>query len=177
MKSENALHYARSLTGCSCYLHSSQHLGKAPSLTPLSPLGSFAQAQERGASLSEAGLCLKARTVIWTRRRLHSCRAEPEGAMWSQLPASTTWSTTQHHWLSKAGVWKRLERLSIQLASHWIIVPLVNLLVGIQKGKAGSCIKALTTCMWKLLHLFKIQGTDWGIQTFFFFFLIKERKK
>lgn len=117
------------------------------------------------ASLSEAGLCLKALTVIWNKRRLHSCRAKPEGAMWSQLPASTTWSTTQHHWLSKAGVWKRLERLSILLASHWLIVPLVNLLVGIQKGKAGSCIKAWTICMWKLLHLFRIQGTDLRIQT------------
>lgn len=139
--------------------------GKARSLGSLSTLGSFAEAQERTASLSKAGLCLKALTVLGTKRRLHSRRAKPEGAMWSQLPASTTWSTTQHPWLSKAGVWKRLERLSILLASHWLIVPLVNLLVEIQRGKAGSCIKAWTICLWKLLHLFRIQGTDWRIQT------------
>lgn len=146
-KSENALHYAHSMIGCSCYLHSPQHLGKAPSLAPLSTLGSSAEAQESTAALSEAGLCLEAHTAVWAKRRLRSCRAKPEGAMWSQLPASTTWSTTQHHWLSKAGVWKRLERLSIPLASHWLLVPLVNLFVGIQKGKAGTCIKAWTVCM------------------------------
>lgn len=59
----SALHHAHSLTGCSCYLHSSPHLGKEPSLPLLSTLGSFAQAQERTASLSEAGLCLKAQLV------------------------------------------------------------------------------------------------------------------
>lgn len=164
-KSENALHYVHSMIGCSCYLHSTQHLEKAASLASLSTLGSFAQAQERTASLREAGLCWKARAVPWTKRRLCTCRAKPEGAMWSQLPASTTWSTTQYHWLSKAGVWKRLERLSILLASHWLIVPLVNLLVGIQKGKAGLCVKAWTICMWKLLHLFRIQRTEWRILT------------
>ena len=95
---------------CSCCLHSSQPLGKAPGLAPFSNhLGCFfAQVQESIASLGEAGLSLKTHIVTTAKRRLHRRRAKPEGALRSQLPASTTWSTARRHRQSKArGVWQR----------------------------------------------------------------------
>lgn len=132
------------LPRCGCYLHSSRHLGKVPSLAPLSNLGSlFAQVPERIPSLGEVWLSLKPCLVIEAKRRLHRRCAKPEGALQSQLPTSATQSTAQCHRQSKAGgVWKRPERLSILLASYRLTASFVNLLVGIQKGKAGPCMKA-----------------------------------
>lgn len=137
------------LPRCGCYLHSSRHLGKVPSLAPLSNLGSlFAQVPERIPSLGEAWLSLKPCMVIEAKRRLHWWRAKPEGALQSQLRTSATQSTARRHWQSKAGgVWKRPERLSTLLASYRLRALFVNLLVGIQKGKAGPCVKAWTICM------------------------------
>lgn len=99
----------RRLPRCSCYLHSSRHPSKVPGLAPLSNLGSFfSQVQERIASVGEARLSLKTCIVIKAKRRHHRHRAKPEGALRSQLPTSTTWSTAWRHRQSKAGaVWKR----------------------------------------------------------------------
>lgn len=152
---------------CSCHLHSSWHLRKVPSLAPFSNLGSFfSEVQGRIPSLIKAWLSLTMCIVIKFSRRLHQCYAKPKGALKSQLPTSTTRSTAQHYRQSKAGgVWKRPERLSMLLGSYWLTALLVILFVGIQRGKAGPCMKAWTICIWKLLHLLRIQWTVWRIQT------------
>lgn len=148
-----------------CCLHLPWCLGKVP-WHPFPIWGASVLEYMKGYHrLSRPGYLWR-HTVIKAERRLRRHRAKPEGALRSHPPASTTWSTARHHQHSKAGGdWKRPERLSVVPASYWLTASFVNLLVGIQKGKAGPCMKARIICMWKLLHLFRIQQTVWRLQT------------